>query len=111
MPSDIPWFKVSVLKFVGLEDIVQQYNIGGAILKIDCEGGEYEIIMGSGRDALRKFDAILLEYHYGYLNLKEKLEKDGFSVSLFKAPKYDRCAPWAHPNTRTGILIATREGK
>ncbi len=51
-------------------------------LKLDCEGAEYEILLNSKR--LSEFDEIILEYHYGYLNLVDKLEVAGFKV------QYDR---------------------
>jgi FkbM family methyltransferase len=57
------------------------------ILKVDCEGCEYEIILDCHDKTLRKFNYIQIEYHYGYRNLKEKLENSGFHVTLV-SPKY-----------------------
>ena len=64
-----------------LKDIVDNYNLSESILKMDCEGCEYESILSSERDTLRHFTHIQIEYHKGYKNLKEKLEKSGFQVS------------------------------
>jgi len=58
-----------------------------AVLKIDCEGCEYEVILNSSKTTLRKFSHILVEYHYGYKNIKKKLEKCGFQVSVTE-PRY-----------------------
>jgi FkbM family methyltransferase len=67
-----------------LEDILNQNNIpaSGTILKMDCEGCEYQTILSASEDTLQKFSHILIEYHHGYKNLKEKLEKSHFSVSV-----------------------------
>jgi FkbM family methyltransferase len=71
---------------VTLDNILNKNNILGneIILKMDCEGYEYEIIRTSSRELLRRFEYIQIEYHSGYKNLKEKLEKNGFSVQTSK---------------------------
>jgi FkbM family methyltransferase len=68
---------------VTLDNILNKNNILGneIILKMDCEGYEYEIILTSSRELLRRFEYIQIEYHSGYKNLKEKLEKSGFLYS------------------------------
>lgn len=57
------------------------------ILKVDCEGCEYEVILNCHDEILRKFDYIQIEYHYGYRNLKEKLVNSGFDVTVV-SPRY-----------------------
>jgi FkbM family methyltransferase len=77
-------FKVPLLT---LEDILKQNNLQNGelnILKMDCEGCEYESILLASRDALRSFSHIQIEYHYGYKDLKYKLEENGFIVSVSK---------------------------
>jgi hypothetical protein len=49
---------------------------------MDCEGCEYDVIFSSSKETLKRFSHIQIEYHYGYKNLKEKLEKCGFSVKV-----------------------------
>lgn len=98
------------VEVVGLSDLAEKYGVADGVLKIDCEGAEYGIILGSGTETLRRFETIILEYHYGYLNLKEKLESAGFKVRLPKPPGYDRNMSWAHPCLRIGILVAERQG-
>jgi FkbM family methyltransferase len=68
-----------------LEDILNENNVqtdGSVILKMDCEGCEYESILNANENTLQKFSHILIEYHHGYKDLKEKLEKSGFKVSV-----------------------------
>ncbi len=65
-----------------LSDIIKRFNINhSAVLKVDCEGCEYGILLKAQNSDLRKFEQIMVEYHYGYLNLKMKLESAGFKVS------------------------------
>jgi FkbM family methyltransferase len=68
------------IKIVTLKSIVNNYDIENGILKMDCEGCEYPIILNASKETLRKFEQIMLEYHNGYLNIKRKLEEAGFNV-------------------------------
>ena len=61
--------------------ILQKYKIGNAVLKADCEGCEYDFILNANRVALRSFDQIMIEYHYGYLDIASKLKNFGFTVN------------------------------
>jgi len=61
-------------------ELVKKYHINDAVLKIDCEGYEYEIIYGASRELLRKFKYMVLEYHYGFRGLEKKLRASGFTV-------------------------------
>jgi len=65
-----------------LEDILKRSNTDAHLLKIDCEGCEYDTILSSTSETLKKFSHIFIEYHFGYKNLKSKLEKCGFKVSI-----------------------------
>jgi FkbM family methyltransferase len=68
-----------------LEDILNDYHLqsdGSIILKMDCEGCEYETLLSADDTTLQKFSHMMIEYHYGYKNLKEKLEMVGFKVSV-----------------------------
>ena len=70
------------VKVTTLKEIIKEFNIKyPAVLKIDCEGCEYGALLKANDSDLRKFEQIQVEYHYGYLNLKRRLEKAGFEVS------------------------------
>lgn len=98
------------IQIVALQDIVKELKISNALLKIDCEGCEYEIILNTPDKFLRCFDCILMEYHYGFENLKSKLERANFRVKYTKPfsafrpeRKQDR------QNMRVGYLVAYRD--
>lgn len=66
---------------------IEQINI----IKIDCEGAEYDILFNSTEKEFHKIHEIKLEYHKGQLDeLKKHLKRFGFSVSLLKpdSPTY-----------------------
>jgi len=85
-----------------LQYLLNTNNIDSAVLKMDCEGCEYDSILSSSKDTLRKFSHIQIEYHYGYKNLKKKLEECGFQVSVTRPSKI------LHEGMFTGYIYATR---
>jgi FkbM family methyltransferase len=79
----------STIDLMSIEDIVDKYHVKqGSILKIYCEGCEYDVILSASTHTLQIFSHIQIESHYGYYNLKEKLQKMGFKVST-SVPKTD----------------------
>jgi FkbM family methyltransferase len=91
------------------QDVVNRFKIENAVLKIDCEGREYDIILNSPDELLKKFDYIIIEYHYGFENLQKKLQAAGFSVICEKPAKLyasDRQA--GRKRMLIGYLYATR---
>lgn len=70
-----------VVQVISLNTIADRYVKGDAILKMDCEGSEYDIILSASSKTLRKFSQMTIEYHFGYLDLKKKLESSGFTTS------------------------------
>lgn len=69
------------IKLYTLKSISNNYKIDdGAILKIDCEGCEYGVLLSASSKTLRKFKQIQGEYHYGYKNIEKKLKDAGFNV-------------------------------
>ncbi|MGI0141390.1 MAG: FkbM family methyltransferase [Candidatus Micrarchaeales archaeon] len=66
------------IRIITLEWLVKKYNLRSAALKIDCEGCEYDIISGTQAGTLKKFQEMLIEYHYGYEPLAKKLQDIGF---------------------------------
>jgi len=70
------------IAIITLEDIVNNYLTfrDSAILKVDCEGCEYGVILSTPDNTLKKFNQIMIEYHHGYKNLEAKLRSAGFAV-------------------------------
>jgi FkbM family methyltransferase len=96
-----------------LEDILKENNLSSdssLILKMDCEGCEYEPILSANENTLRKFSHIMIEYHFGYKNLKEKLEKSGFDVLVTRPTIYWNAPDEFHGKTKflEGYIIAKR---
>lgn len=98
------------IKMMTLSKIIDDYKIDNALLKMDCEGCEYDSILNERKEALRKFKRILIEYHYGYKELKKQLEKAGFKVTYTKPKKgYNKYAE--NPKLRTGYIFAEYNNK
>jgi FkbM family methyltransferase len=89
-----------------LKRLTESYGIADAVLKMDCEGAEYAILLNSDVETLRVFSQMLLEFHYGYLDLAEKLESAGFKVKIISGPKF--LVPGGSPSEVIGMLHATR---
>lgn len=92
--TELKEFKGGIkIKILNLRDIIKfsEENFRGRLLlKMDCEGCEYRILQ-EPNEILSKFYKILIEYHYGYEVIKDKLEKSGFQVSFTEPHKwYDK---------------------
>lgn len=70
-----------------LKSLIEKYCTCPEILKVDCEGCEYDLILNASYDELRKFTHIQIEYHFGYRDLKNKLEECDFEVTCTR-PSY-----------------------
>ena len=88
-----------------LDDLISPLGGSKLCLKMDCEGCEYDTILKAEPKTLTRFARIMIEYHYGYYDLKEKLEKCGFNV--------DHTSPHRHINPKatrkemsTGYIFA-----
>lgn len=95
---------------VPLSRLVRQLNLSDAILKMDCEGAEYDAILPATDVTLRTFSHIQLEYHYGPESLAERLEAAGFEVSFTRSRYSFNPYISANPGMRAGYLYAMRKG-
>lgn len=73
------------MEIITIKDILNNYNFTPDILKIDCEGCEFEIILN---EDLTMFNDIIFEHHSkitgkDFRPLIEKLESDGFKIDTF----------------------------
>jgi len=80
-----------------LSELVSEYSIDDGVLKMDCEGCEYEVLLNTPAEVLRHFREVLVEYHGSPKPLVKKLIEVGFKVSVEK--------PWAYIRTETRTPI------
>jgi FkbM family methyltransferase len=65
-----------------LRSVVEKFSVPeGSVLKVDCEGCEYDFILNADDKILARFDQIFIEYHYGGDFLVRKLKRAGFRVN------------------------------
>jgi FkbM family methyltransferase len=88
-----------------LEDLVLRASSEQLVLKIDCEGCEYDSILSTPSEVLMNFSHIQIEYHHGYRDLKEKLEKSGFEVRI-KPPLFEKSRVY-NKGAYVGYIYAT----
>lgn len=76
---------------IALKDVFDENKIKYCdVLKIDCEGAEFEILYNTPEEYFLKIKEIRLEYHnqkkenYNIKSLIKFLENNGFKVSLFR---------------------------
>jgi FkbM family methyltransferase len=94
------------LEVIDLHYIVDNFLSEVNSLKIDCEGCEYNFFDGASTEDLRRFEKILVEYHYGSSKIIEKLEKVGFHISLHPGMRGYNTESKPH-FTSTGIIVGT----
>ena len=84
------------IKATTLNDIVKEHNITDGVLKIDCEGYEYDIIEGAIDKTLLAFTDAVIEYHDYPKDLPERFRKLRFKVNITK------------PDNRVGLMWASK---
>ena len=81
------------VRMVTLADVLDG-QAGGAcdLLKIDCEGGEYDILLNASDDVLHRARMIICEYHFpdGHQpeELIDRLVRAGFEVAADHGPPF-----------------------
>lgn len=79
------------------------------LMKIDCEGGEYDIINSTSDDVLSRIDRICMEFHeihesHDYRQLVDRLKNAGFKTAV-ERPWFERTF------LQTGTIWAIRRGR
>ena len=107
--TDLKNFKNGInINITTLSEILKRFNITDkTVLKIDCEGCEYNVLLATKSSDLRRFKQIQIEYHYGYLNLERKLEDAGFKVDQMK-PGYTKNIDAENKEMFLGLMYATK---
>ena len=89
-----------------LGDLLKKYSTGDSILKMDCEGCEYNLV-NIDNTLIQNFERIQIEYHYGLDGLVDKLNDAGFKVKHTK-PMDIYNSDASNPNMKTGYIYALR---
>lgn len=77
-----------------LADIFKEYAVERcSLMKLDCEGAEYDILFGTPPEVLARIDRVVMEYHdevtsYSHKDLARFLEQQGYEVEVFANPVY-----------------------
>ena len=77
---------------IGLDEIVAGIEPNKEVLlKIDCEGAEFEILLNAAPETLGRIAAVALEFHddltpHSHEILKQRLEANGFEVEERNSP-------------------------
>lgn len=69
------------IKQYSLEELVEKFEINDGVIKMNCEGCEYDTINNASVDILKKFSHIVIQYHSGADTLTKKLTNSGFKVT------------------------------
>ncbi len=96
--------QVSVLS---LARVIEDFDLEDSVLKLDCEGCEYEAILSAEPAILRHFERIVIEFHHGGTTLRDKLMLAGFEV-LFIASSLDSRPAFPSQHDWTGLILARR---
>jgi len=89
-----------------LQEIAEKHDVRHAFLKVDCEGYEYDVLMHTPDEVLKRFDYVLVEFHYGLKDLVRKFTDAGFSVRHTK-PEHTSDYPTKEGDERyVGYLVA-----
>jgi FkbM family methyltransferase len=78
---------------ISLQDFIREYGLRRIdLLKLDCEGSEFDILFNAPDDAFHKIKRISMEYHDGLIDgsdhdsLRRFLEGKGYSISVREKP-------------------------
>ena len=94
---------------ISLGQVIERGQMTGVdYLKIDCEGGEYDICRNATSADWRRVRRVSLEFHeyspgHHHEELLDILRSNGFGVEV-------RRAWWQRALTRTGEIWASRQG-
>lgn len=75
--------KVPINTLESLLKLLDDTEDNEVVLKIDCEGCEYEALLNTNNKILTKFSEIILEFHGTPYPLIRKLKEAGFKMRLF----------------------------
>ncbi len=90
--SDSPEEGAVTVFALSLAELLEKQNVTSCdLLKLDCEGAEYEILLPASAETLARVRRIVLEYHdiprsHQHGELTAHLQANGFQVQIFPNP-------------------------
>jgi uncharacterized protein (UPF0335 family) len=83
------------IKCTTLGKIIEKNRIGRVdLLKLDCEGAEYEILFGMRKNMLSRIERIVMEHHdigrFSAKDMERFLQKNGYDVTTSGSYLYAR---------------------
>jgi FkbM family methyltransferase len=102
---DSQFESIGTIEIVTLDDVFAMADLDRCdLLKLDCEGAEYETLFGATEETLARVRHIAAEYHLGLTrhepaSLQGFLEDQGFSVTCFDP--LDEESGYLHASRRT----------
>jgi FkbM family methyltransferase len=88
-----------------LHSLVREFSISNAVLKLDCEGCEYKVLLEESDETIYSFSEIILEYHDGSSKLVQRLQDLGYQVTLLNI---DGSVALTRSDEKMGLLYASR---
>lgn len=102
----MPFEEGKQIFITSLKQLIARYELSDAIAKIDCEGCEYELILGATDGELRAFSRMIIEYHREFISLMNRMEKAGFHV--VRTPHFHSRDQHTGESIEVGFLKAER---
>lgn len=70
------------IRFSSLGELVERFSLRDAILKVNCEGCERELLLGSDEQTISCFEQVAIEYHGNPKAIAKKVKRAGFRVRV-----------------------------
>ncbi len=86
--------KTKMVEIKSLRDLIDTLHIKECVIKMDCEGCEYDALLDLDKETFARIKEIILEYHNGCKKLANYLKENGYIVTC------------NHYKNRIGILYA-----
>lgn len=101
---------VEEASFKTLDEVVAALDkSSNAVLKMDVDGYEYEILRSTDKKSLNSFGFIAMEYHFGTQDIVSILEDAGFEVTVVPVINVSvNYHPAAFRNMEIGMIYASR---
>ena len=96
---------LEIVRTTSLAEILAHDATSGIdLLKLDCEGAEYGILLGAAPSDIGRVREIRMEYHCGQeTELKRHLEDAGFEITFFRPDSPSTGNIWARRKEQPGL--------